>query len=70
MRQIITDLDTLTPAKPLEFITDKGIEKEEGENIIKEIKEVMASDESILALSAPQIGIDKRIFCLKFNDVI
>ena len=70
MRQIITDLDTLTPAKPLEFITDKGIEKEEGENIIKEIKEVMASDESIIALSAPQIGIDARVFCLKFNDTI
>jgi peptide deformylase len=70
MRQIITDLSALAPAKPLEFITDKGIEKEEGESIIKDIKEAMASDEHILALSAPQLGIDKRIFCLKFNDVI
>lgn len=70
MKQIITDLSTLTPAKPLEFITDKGIEKEEGEGIIKEIKEAMAQDERILALSAPQLGIDKRIFCLRFNDAI
>lgn len=71
MKEIITDLEQLTnAAKPLEFITDSGIEKEEGEAIIKELKEVMEANPSILALSAPQIGIDARIFCIRFNDGI
>jgi len=71
MSEIITDLSILsTPAEPLEFLTDKGVEKDEGESIIKQLKEVLASNENILAISAPQIGINKRIFCIKFNDVI
>lgn len=71
MKEIITDLEKLAkPAKPLEFITDKGNETDEGEAIIKELKEVMENDKTILALAAPQIGIDARIFCIRFNDVI
>jgi hypothetical protein len=30
----------------------------------------MEADKTILALSAPQIGIDSRIFCIRFNDTI
>lgn len=71
MKEIITDLKQLTKAtKPLEFLTDTGVEKEEGEAIIKELKEVLDSDKTILALSAPQIGVDARIFCIRFNDTI
>ena len=39
---IITTLEKLQkPAEPLQFLTDKGIEKEEGEAIIKQLKDVL-----------------------------
>lgn len=70
MKEILSNLEeTLQPAKALEFLTDNGMETEEGEAIIKDIKEVMDTN-NLTALSAPQIGIDKRIFCIRFNDVI
>lgn len=68
---IITDLDKLcVPAEPLEFLTPTGAKTDEGLEIIKKLKEIMVADNSILALAAPQIGINKRIFCLRFNDQI
>ena len=71
MESIILDLEKLNqPAEPLAFLTEKGAQTEEGLEIITKIKEVMIADETILALSAPQIGINKRIFCLRFNDQI
>lgn len=71
MLEIITDLDKLTTAaKPLQFLTEQGVEKDEGLKIISQLKEVMDADPTILALSAPQIGIDARIFCIRFNDQI
>ena len=71
MEQIIFDLEKLqVPAEPLTFLTEKGAETEEGNSIICKIKEVMEANNSLLALSAPQIGINKRIFCLRFNDQI
>ena len=71
MELIITDVEKLTqPAEPLTFLTENGAKTEEGTEIIAKIKEVMETDSSILALSAPQIGINKRIFCLRFNDQI
>lgn len=71
MELIITDVEKLTqPAEPLTFLTEAGAKTEEGTEIIARIKEVMNSDPDILALSAPQIGINKRIFCLRFNDQI
>ena len=64
MDTIITDLETLASAsEPLTFITDKGIEKEEGEDIIKRLKDVLEADKNLLSIAAPQIGINKRIFC-------
>jgi peptide deformylase len=59
-----------TPAEPLTFLTPEGAKTEEGLEIISKIKEIMNQDKSIVALSAPQIGILKRIFCLRFNDQI
>ena len=71
MTKIITDLEKLmTAASPLQFLTDIGVEKEEGNAIISQIKEVMEADKTVLALSAPQLGIDSRIFCIRFNDQI
>ena len=71
MKKIRTHLKKLSiPSEPLTFLTDQGPQTEEGIKIISEIKKVMEKDESILALSAPQIGINKRIFCLRFNDQI
>lgn len=71
MNEIIYDLDKLRePSEPLEMLTKTGILKDEGTDIISKIKEVMEADKNILALSAPQIGINKRIFCIRFSDTI
>jgi peptide deformylase len=71
MEKIITDLEVLSvPSEPLEFLTEQGAQKEEGTEIINKIKEVMEANQDILALAAPQVGINKRIFCLRFNDQI
>jgi peptide deformylase len=71
MLEIIKDVKQLTnAAAPLQFLTDQGIKKEEGLETISRIKEVMNADETILALAAPQLGIDSRIFCIRFNDQI
>lgn len=71
MESIITDIEVLsTPSEPLTFLTEKGAQTEEGTEIINKIKAVMENNPKLLALSAPQIGIKKRIFCLRFNDQI
>jgi peptide deformylase len=68
---IITELDALRQtAEPLEFITEQGIQKEEGNEIIEKILQIMREDPQILALSAPQIGINKRIIGIRFSDII
>ena len=71
MKEIITDRELLAnPAEPLEFITETGVSKDEGLEIISELKAIMEANPDILALSAPQIGINKRVFGIKFNDGI
>jgi peptide deformylase len=71
MESIIIDIEKLLqPSEPLTFLTEDGAKTEEGIEIISKIKDVMNSNESVLALAAPQIGINKRIFCLRFNDQI
>ena len=71
MKRIITDIKKLSIAsEPLKFMTDAGIDKTEGEEIISQLKEVMNAKPQLLALSAPQIGIKKRVFCLRFSDTI
>ena len=68
---IIYDIDALSiPSEPLTFLSEKGAQTDEGNEIIKQIKEVMEANPDLLALSAPQIGISKRIFCLRFSDQI
>lgn len=71
MIELITDLDKLsTPAKPLEFLTEQGPDGTEGNEIIAKLVDAMAEYPDIIALTAPQIGIDKRIFCIRFDDQI
>jgi len=71
MKQIITSEELLSQiASPLKFLSKEGADTAEGLTIIKEIKEVMEADKNIIALAAPQIGIDSRIFCIRFNDTI
>lgn len=71
MESIIFDLEKLAqPSEPLTFLSEEGAKTEEGLEIITKIKETMESYPELLALSAPQIGINKRIFCLRFNDQI
>jgi peptide deformylase len=71
METIICDINVLsTPSEPLTFLSESGAQTEEGKEIINKIKEVMEYNPEILALAAPQIGINKRIFCLRFSDQI
>lgn len=71
MDKIITDLELLTDAsEPLTFITDTGFDTVEGLEIIGKLKEALETDKNLLSIAAPQLGIKKRIFCIKFNDVI
>ena len=69
--EIITDLEKLQKAAaPLEFLTDIGIDKEEGNKIISDLKAYLDKDRTVVAIAAPQLGIDKRIFCMRFQDTI
>jgi peptide deformylase len=71
MTEIITNLDDLRYAsEPLKFISEEGLDKTEGENIINQLHEVMDADKTILTLAAPQLGFNKRIFCIRFEDTI
>ncbi len=71
MREIIKDLALLSePCEQLAFIDKDGSHEDEGRKIIKDLKEIMEADKSILAISAPQIGIKKRIFGIRFENEI
>ena len=68
---IITDLEQLrVPAEPLTFLSESGANTKEGEEIVQQLKNTMSTRDDIIALGAPQIGINKRIFCIRFNDQI
>jgi len=71
-KKIITNLDKLrTASAPLEFIQADGTtDKTEGLEIIEQLKAILQKNDNILAIAAPQIGINKRIFCIKFTDTI
>ena len=86
MESIITELEKLCqPAEPLTFLSESGAKTEEGLEIISKLKladDILSYDDlkkfktkvnandNLYALAAPQIGINKRIFCLRFNDQI
>ena len=63
----------LEACSPFEFINDKGKDEtvvEELKNVIISLKEMLTSSDKLVAIAAPQIGIKKRIFCIKFADTI
>ena len=71
MTEIITNTTELTEAStPLEFLSEKGQELEEGNKIVQELLDAMEAHPECLALAAPQLGIKKRIFGLRFDDQI
>lgn len=71
MTEIITNTAELIEAStPLEFLSENGQELEEGNKIIQELAEAMEAHPECLALAAPQLGIKKRIFSLRFDDQI
>ena len=71
MIDIITDLEVLSnPAEPLKFLTESGPDSTEGNEIIAQLITAMNEHSDVLALSAPQIGINKRIFGIRFEDQI
>lgn len=71
MESIILDIEQLSvPSEPLTFLSESGAQTDEGTEIINKIKEVIEANPELLALAAPQIGINKRIFCLRFSDQI
>ena len=71
MTEIITNTAELIEAStPLEFLSDNGQELEEGNEIIQALMEAMEAHPECLALAAPQLGIKKRIFSLRFDDQI
>lgn len=45
---------------------EASFDDKDTESIIKSIKNLLYKDSSLIALSAPQIGYKKRIFCIKF----
>lgn len=71
MKEIITSIQELrTISAPVKVLTEQGIDKTEGDEIISALKAAMEANPNIVALAAPQLGINSRVFCIRFNDVV
>jgi len=73
MKRIVRSLEKLRlPSKPVKFWSEDEtkIDTTYCTEVIEALKEVLTAKKDLIALSAPQIGYDARIFCIKFNDVI
>ena len=71
MKKIITELSQLSkPCEKVSLADEHGVTLNEAKEIVKEITEVMEANKDISALSAPQIGINKRVICIRFSDGI
>lgn len=67
--EIITDLTKLhNVSEQLILFTDQGLDKKESEEIMSKLKETFEENPNVKALAAPQIGINKRIFGIKYAD--
>lgn len=67
---LITNFETFEPSSPATFDLATGEGKEDCLNIVQELKDFLQANLTCIAISAPQLGINKRIFCIKFNDQI
>ena len=67
MKEIITDIQELNHIGRSREI-DLQTELKEARQIISELKKVIRKRDNIIALSAPAIGYDRRIFCVDYSD--
>lgn len=71
MNKMLTDLDALrTAAEPIKLVDENGLVKEEGAELIKKLTDALITNEKLVCITAPQIGINKRAFAIKFNDTV
>ena len=66
-KKIVEDLDKLRERADEAILANE----KETEQTIKWLRDILYSNEDMVALAAPQIGVNSRIFCIKFggNDV-
>ena len=62
-KKIITEVDKLSTRASETILQDE----ENLNQTIKWIKDILYSNEDMVALAAPQIGVDSRLFCIKFS---
>lgn len=68
VKEIITNIDKLNSlGRATEFAYDDKEDNQLARDISKELKKVMRKH-SLVSLSAPVIGYNKRIFCVDFSD--
>ena len=65
--KIITDKDKLSDRFE-EVNPDEPVKKVA--SIVNDVKRTLKANKDLVALSAPQLGYNKRIFCIKFKDKI
>jgi peptide deformylase len=74
MKTILTDINNYTEvAKPFQFLDGKLLNEEaatELNQLVADLKEVLNNTPNLLALSAPQIGTNVRVFGIKFDNLI
>jgi len=71
MKRIVKNADKLREAcAPIKFITENGVDKNHGIEVVNALKDVMEAKPELTALSAPQIGYKDRVFCIRFSDGI
>lgn len=64
---IITNLEELIDVGRCQEV-DLEKESKEAREIIKNIKRILRKNDSVVALSAPALGFNKRIFCVDYAD--
>lgn len=71
MKEIITDVEKLSAGcSQISLVDEKGVNLTDAKDVIAKITAVMENNKSIVALSAPEIGINKRAFCIRFDSAI
>ena len=63
-KKLIDDISKLRTRADETILADE----EKVNQTIKWIKDILYSNEDMIALAAPQIGVNSRLFCIKFND--
>lgn len=67
MKEIITDLQELNSVGRCQEV-NLETDLKETRNIIQQLKKILRKKEDVVALSAPAIGVKKRIFCVDYAD--